>query len=93
MDLELMNMVLGNLITNGLRYSGTYAHIDIFIQLDPGSDFLMRVRDNGPGIPPDEPLNLGQPYYRMPHPPIASCYLFLVLLLSKMISTSPSLAK
>ena len=50
-DPERVQQVLGNLLANASKFAGS--HIDVSIVADDGG-WLVRVDDDGPGIPPDE---------------------------------------
>lgn len=56
-----LRRLLDNLITNAIRY-GKRAMVTVE---DLGSDVVIRVRDAGPGIPPEELDKVFEPYYRL----------------------------
>jgi PAS domain S-box-containing protein len=53
MDRRKIQQVLSNLIGNAIKFSQNYARVQITVVAQPDS-ILITVRDNGPGIPPDE---------------------------------------
>jgi signal transduction histidine kinase len=52
MDPERMEQVLGNLVSNALRYTPEGGEICLAAQQERGN-LILRVKDNGSGIPPD----------------------------------------
>jgi signal transduction histidine kinase len=58
-----LRRALGNLIDNGLRY-GDRLNIDVQRHDDCAE---IRIRDHGPGIPPEALATLGEPYVRLEH--------------------------
>jgi signal transduction histidine kinase len=56
-----LRRLLDNLVTNAIRY-GKRAIITVE---DLGREVVIRVRDAGPGIPPDELEKVFEPYYRL----------------------------
>ncbi|WP_271008864.1 DUF4118 domain-containing protein [Paucibacter sp. B51] len=54
LDAALMERVLCNLIENALKYTPPDSHLRISAELAPASEqaLLLRVADNGPGLPP-----------------------------------------
>ena len=56
-----LRRLLDNLVTNAIRY-GKRAIITVE---DLGSDVVIRIRDAGPGIPPEELEKVFEPYYRL----------------------------
>jgi signal transduction histidine kinase len=64
LDPARVQLMLKNLIGNSLRYS---APEDGPVELDVIADrrwLEFRVRDHGPGIPADQRVGLGEPFYR-----------------------------
>lgn len=62
LDMERINQVLENLIGNALKYA---PHSPIFISLvNRGSTVILKVRDEGPGIPPEYLPIIFEPYER-----------------------------
>lgn len=62
MDLQIL---IKNLIDNAIRYSPQSGTIDIILN-DYAQTTELIVKDNGPGIPPDEQLRVFDPFYRVP---------------------------
>jgi signal transduction histidine kinase len=56
-----LRRLLDNLVTNAIRY-GKRAIVTVE---DLGSEVVMRVRDAGTGIPPQELEKVFEPYYRL----------------------------
>jgi signal transduction histidine kinase len=64
LDAARLQLLLKNLVGNALRYS---APEDGPVELEVLSDaeaIEFRVRDHGPGIPPDQRAGIGEPFYR-----------------------------
>lgn len=76
-DAAALRLLARNLADNALRYSGPGAKVQIDISTEPasptdpqgnhsgsGASALLRVDDNGPGIPPDERQRVFDRFYR-----------------------------
>ena len=50
-DVARLNQVFGNILNNAAKYSGRNATIWVSLE-SSGDQALVRIRDNGPGIPP-----------------------------------------
>ena len=62
-DVRLL-LILKNLLSNALRYSSTDdGRVRVHARLD-GSDLVLTVEDDGPGISPEQAENLGEPFFR-----------------------------
>ncbi len=62
-DVRLI-LILKNLLSNALRYSSTDdGRVRLSARLD-GSDLVVTVEDDGPGISPEQADNLGEPFFR-----------------------------
>lgn len=62
-DIEKMEIVLNNLISNAFKYAGTNSEIKIF--LDESKEWLkIHVIDNGPGIDPEEIHKIFERFYQ-----------------------------
>lgn len=59
-----MRRLIGNLVTNALRYGGHAAPIEIRTRRE-GRHAVLEVADRGPGIPQDEAERLKQPFTRL----------------------------
>ncbi len=64
-NVELFNMVLGNLIDNAIKYNETTPAIEIAFQCLK-DDVLIKVTDNGIGIPPKYFDSIFDKYFRVP---------------------------
>ncbi len=69
-DPERLKQVILNLLDNAAKHGGSGGRIEVSLELqknyqDSGKDFVtIRVRDFGPGIPPDELGNVKLKFYR-----------------------------
>ncbi len=63
MDLSQVTRVFENLAGNAMRYSEEGGAIDLAAQME-GSDLVIRIGNDGPGIPQDEIKFLFDPFYR-----------------------------
>ena len=60
-----IEQVLTNLLTNAITYSQAENPIDVTLELDPdGRVATLRVRDRGPGVPPERRERLFERFYR-----------------------------
>ncbi|MFZ5820723.1 MAG: sensor histidine kinase [Chloroflexota bacterium] len=62
-DPQRTEQVIGNLVANALRYAPRGGKIWLEVEQDGGS-VLMRVNDNGPGVPPEHLPHLFQRFWR-----------------------------
>lgn len=62
-DREALRTLLSNLIDNALRYTGNGGRVDVAIEAD-GERVSLIVRDDGPGIAPDERARVFDRFYR-----------------------------
>ena len=62
-DVEKIREVFVNLIGNAIKYSQNFARVEVEI-ISRGDQVLISVRDNGPGIPPDELKSIFTPFLR-----------------------------
>jgi signal transduction histidine kinase len=60
-DPDLLRQVLENLRENALRYGAPpyEAHLEA-----QGSEAVLRIRDHGPGVPAEDLVRLGEPFFR-----------------------------
>lgn len=63
-DPALLNLALGNLIANALRYSPDDQPVRLIVSSDPAGGTVFTVEDHGPGVAPDEIANIFQKYKR-----------------------------
>jgi PAS domain S-box-containing protein len=59
-----LETILRNLIENAVKYGGVNASIHVQVQQE-GENFLFRVSDDGPGIPPGESERIFERFYRV----------------------------
>ena len=62
-DGDLLEVALRNLIDNAIRYSPEHSEVRVFLQTE-GGGVILGVRDNGPGVAPDELPRLMERFYR-----------------------------
>ncbi len=63
LDDRLMHRIITNLLTNAIKYSSPDKPIDVSLE-STGEDVVLRVRDQGIGIPPAERKHLFEPFHR-----------------------------
>jgi signal transduction histidine kinase len=64
-DAERIGQVITNFLTNALKYSGEAAPVEVGIQVE-GQQARVWVRDQGPGIPPEEQAHIWERFHRVP---------------------------
>lgn len=57
-------LVLRNLISNAGKYAGDGAQVHVSVAMEPAGEIAVRVRDDGPGIDPDEADRVFALYFR-----------------------------
>ena len=57
-------LLLKNLLSNALRYSPVSAGPVVLVIDELGGELVFRVRDRGPGIPPEDAAHIGEPFFR-----------------------------
>ncbi|MES2682986.1 MAG: HAMP domain-containing sensor histidine kinase [Pseudomonadota bacterium] len=62
-DAALMQRALGNVLANAIKFSAEGSMVSLRAALS-GSEVLLSVRDQGPGVPPAQLEKLFQPFYR-----------------------------
>jgi two-component system OmpR family sensor kinase len=65
-DAEGVRTLLRNLVDNAVRYTGPGGQVDVGVELAADGATLLRVIDNGPGIPPAERQRVFDRFYRRP---------------------------
>ena len=63
-DEARISLLLKNLISNALRYSQPDDGPVELSFAQEGDELVFRVRDHGPGIPPEQAAHIGEPFYR-----------------------------
>jgi|CXWL01.1.fsa_nt_gi signal transduction histidine kinase len=63
-DASLLRHVLGNLLSNALKYSGATSPVELSIGAAGPDRYFLAVSDRGIGIPADEQARLGEPFWR-----------------------------
>jgi two-component system sensor histidine kinase CpxA len=63
-DPELLRRAIENIIRNAIRYSPPDAAVDIALSVH-GATAQVRVRDRGPGVPPESLGRIFDPFYRV----------------------------
>jgi two-component system sensor histidine kinase CpxA len=63
-DPELLRRAIENIIRNAIRYSPKGEPVEIALQ-EQGATALIRVRDHGPGVPPESLGRIFDPFYRV----------------------------
>jgi signal transduction histidine kinase len=56
-----------NLLDNAVKFSGDHVDVDVTVERDDARA-VVRVRDRGPGLPPDEAKRIFKRFYRVPGP-------------------------
>ena len=54
-----------NLLTNALKYSADDTPVEVSLAVAEGLA-IVRVRDHGPGLPPEEQTRVWEPFHRVP---------------------------
>lgn len=64
MDKNLLTHILGNLVSNAIKYTSKENSIEVVIGLNHNDEYEIRVIDQGVGIPKEEQQSLFNPYFR-----------------------------
>lgn len=64
-DPEKLEQVLVNLVSNAIKYIPANGRVDVMWDLDEQKNVVLRVKDNGPGIPQDHQARLFERFYRV----------------------------
>lgn len=62
-DARRLSQVIENLISNGIKYTHDDGDVEVRIELD-GQEAVVSVRDDGPGVRPDEVARVFERFYR-----------------------------
>lgn len=62
-DARRITQVIENLVSNGIKYTREHGSVEVLVEVD-GADALVRVVDDGPGVPPAEALRVFERFYR-----------------------------
>lgn len=65
LDFPLFESALSNLLLNAVNYTPEKSSIDISAEVS-GTEFLLRVSDNGPGLPEEQLTTVFEKFYRAP---------------------------
>jgi signal transduction histidine kinase len=64
MDKNLLTHILGNFVSNAIKYTSKGNSIEVVIGLNHNDEYEIRVIDQGVGIPKEEQQSLFDPYFR-----------------------------
>ncbi len=64
-DADRIGQVITNYLSNALKYSGEEKRVMVLLRLD-GQRARVAVRDEGPGVPPEEQGHIWERFYRSP---------------------------
>ncbi len=64
-DARLTKQMLLNLLSNATKFTADGGSITVSAFLDPLGDLVIRIRDNGNGIPPEKLANVTQPFVQL----------------------------
>ena len=67
-DREEVQAAVSNLIDNAVKYSGRHAAVSVAVTPMDGKYVVLRVTDQGPGIPKQELKQIFKRFYRVPGP-------------------------
>jgi two-component system, OmpR family, sensor kinase len=59
----LLERALDNIIANAIKFSPDHGHVDVDVEQDQ-QNAVVRIRDHGPGVPPEELGLLFRPFFR-----------------------------
>jgi signal transduction histidine kinase len=66
-DREELRGAIVNLLDNAVKFSGDHVDVEVDVRRD-GDLALVSVRDQGPGLPPNEAKRIFRRFYRVPGP-------------------------
>jgi PAS domain S-box-containing protein len=64
-DADRLDQVLANYLSNALKYSASDRPVEVRLEVVDGAA-RVSVRDQGPGLSPEEPLRIWEPFHRAP---------------------------
>jgi signal transduction histidine kinase len=62
---ELLRRALENVVRNAVRYTAQGSSVLVALELEAGSQAVLRVRDFGPGVPQEQLADIFRPFYRV----------------------------
>ncbi|MBO1770325.1 ATP-binding protein [Agrococcus sp. TF02-05] len=62
-DTRRLSQVIENLVSNGIKYTHDDGDVEVRVEID-GLDAVVSVRDDGPGVRPDEVARVFERFYR-----------------------------
>jgi len=65
-DPDALRTLTRNLVDNAVRYTPDGGRVDVFVSQTAAPQVVLRVVDNGPGIPPEEHTRVLDRFYRRP---------------------------
>lgn len=66
-DPRRITQVIENLVSNGIKYTRDHGRVDVTVAVEgtaEGADAVVRVVDDGQGVPPEEALRVFERFYR-----------------------------
>jgi signal transduction histidine kinase len=63
-DVTLVEQAVSNLVHNAVRYNRPGGHVAVVLDEAEGGAFVLRVSDDGPGVPKDQMPRLGERRFR-----------------------------
>jgi two-component system phosphate regulon sensor histidine kinase PhoR len=64
-DPELLRQLIGNLISNAIRYNKEGGSVTVHLAAADGQQVMVTVQDTGPGIPPEHRERIFERFYRI----------------------------
>jgi len=63
-DVTLVEQAVGNVVHNAIRHNRADGHVAVVLDEAGPDAFLLRVADDGPGVPDDQRVRLGERRFR-----------------------------
>ncbi|HEU5320125.1 MAG TPA: HAMP domain-containing sensor histidine kinase, partial [Methylomirabilota bacterium] len=63
-DVTLVEQAVGNVVHNSVRHNERGGHVAVVLDEDGARTFVVRVADDGPGVPPEQMDRLGERRFR-----------------------------